>query len=59
MFNNSGFRGLKEALSKTASALIKNVLSIAGSKDAVLDEYELEDIEDSLYIYIIQILTKC
>ncbi len=45
---NSGFKGLKDAFSKTSSALIKNVLSIAGSKDAVLDEYELEDIEDAL-----------
>lgn len=48
MFNNSGFRGLKEALSKTSSALIKNVLNIAGAKDNILDEYELEDIEDAL-----------
>ncbi len=48
MFNNSGFRGLKEALSKTSSALIKNVLNIAGTSSNILDEYELEDIEDAL-----------
>ncbi len=48
MFNNSGFKNLKDAFSKTSSALIKNILNIAGSKDSILDEYELEDIEDML-----------
>lgn len=48
MFNNSGLKNLKDAFSKTSSALIENVLNIAGSKDSVLDEYELEDIEDML-----------
>lgn len=43
------FKGLKDTLSKTSSALIKNVLNIAsGTKDGILDEYELEDIEDVL-----------
>jgi len=42
------FKGLKETLSKTSSVLIQNVLNIAGSKDKVLDDFELEDIEDAL-----------
>ncbi len=48
MFNNSGFKNLKDAFSKTSSALIKNVLNIAGTKGGIPDEYELEDIEDTL-----------
>lgn len=49
MFNHfKGLKDLKGALSKTSSALIQNVLNIAGSKNAILDDYELEDIEDIL-----------
>ncbi len=48
MFNNSGLKNLKDAFSKTSSALIKNVLNIAGTKGGIPDEYELEDIEDTL-----------
>jgi len=38
------FDTLKNALSKTSSALVKSVLNIAGTKDEI-DEFELEDIE--------------
>ncbi len=39
----TSFSTLKDALSKTSSALVKNVLEIAGTGE--IDEFELEDIE--------------
>ncbi len=45
--NKSAFSTLKEAVSKTSEALVKNVLNIIGNNNDI-DEFMLEDIEEAL-----------
>ena len=46
--SKNSFDTLKDALSKTSSALVKSVLDIAGTNNEIIDEFELEDIESML-----------
>ena len=39
--SKNSFDTLKDALSKTSSALVKSVLDIAGTNNEIIDEFEL------------------